>query len=182
MKNQTKTTNRVDYSVADAMSNEFVKQLNKEQAGIASYAAKAKMRSILEYGYVEQKCFELGFKDQGYTTINYFASDFAIAEYESVDCILETTTRQANNFKSNVKQFTELVMTLLWEACKCHSRGWNALSSFYYRLFTETKSYGEMQFTGADWKYYSSTLKRVLGVKTTPKANSIFKYAPIIYC
>lgn len=149
---------------------------------VARHARQSGADNILLYGWLEQARFRIAFRNLGYEPIELFASDFAIAEYESNDCVLETINRHANNYLHDVKRFTELVMCMLYKSLTCKDRGWEELHKLYDRLFSGILSMGESQFTGADWKYFSRTIKKTIHIEVKKNYCDIFNDAPVIFC
>ena len=86
-----------------------------------------------------------------------FYNDFSIAERFGIEAIKDTFNRAFNEWKNDVKYFTELVMVL-------NHKTWNFydtdrdLAYVYNTLWKEANSYGLNHFKGDDLRFYINVL------------------------
>ena len=93
----------------------------------------------------------------GYKQITTFFSDFSIAERFGVDAIKDTYRRAFNEWKSDYKYLTELVLVLNRKSWQFYSEDKPELSKLYAELYEEANDYAWANLKGEDLRYYYIT-------------------------
>lgn len=96
-------------------------------------------------------------KITGYKPITTFYTDFSIADNFGIDAIKDTYTRSFNEWKSNYKYLTELVMALNWK-CWEHSETNEEYSILYEELFYKLRDYALDTLKDDELKYFLTTI------------------------
>ena len=93
----------------------------------------------------------------GYKQITTFYQDFSIADNFGVEAIKDTFNRAFNEWKSDYKYLTELVMVLNWKMWE-HSSGDNdEYVTIYNKLWTEADRYACENLKGEELSYFYKT-------------------------
>lgn len=92
----------------------------------------------------------------GYKPISTFYSDFSLAEPFGVDAIKETYERAFNEWKTNYKYLTELVMSLNWKIAE-HYETDKEKALVYDELWRKADEYAVNNLTGEELKYFYNT-------------------------
>lgn len=92
----------------------------------------------------------------GYVPQTTFYTDFSIADKFGRDAIRDTYNRAFNEWKSNVKYLTELVMVLNWKIWRWYQKN-NDYSELYNDLWEKTDQYCLDNLKGEDLTYYIQT-------------------------
>ena len=93
----------------------------------------------------------------GYKPITTYYEDFSIADAFGVDAIKDTYHRAFENWKDNVKYFTEIVMVLNWKCWEHYDAGRGNYCQLYQDLYFEADAYAREHFKGDDLTYYWNT-------------------------
>ena len=93
----------------------------------------------------------------GYTTMTTFWNDFSIADKFGIHAIKDTYKRAFNEWKSNYKYLTELVMVLNWKCWHYYDKGNNEYSLLYSNLYHEANDYAYDNLKGDELTYYYQT-------------------------
>lgn len=94
--------------------------------------------------------------ENGYKTITTFWEDFSIADRFGIPAVIDTYKRAFNEWKSNYKYLTELVMVLnykIWNLYKTNE----ALARVYEDLFHQADNYALDNLKGGELGYYLDT-------------------------
>lgn len=83
-----------------------------------------------------------------------FWDDFSIAERFGENAILDTYKRAMNEWKSNYKYLTELVIVLNHKCWFFYERGNERLSKLYSSLYYEAHDYACEHLKGDEMKFY----------------------------
>lgn len=95
-------------------------------------------------------------KDYGYTPITTFWEDFTIAEAFGLDAIEDTYQRAFNEWHSNYKMMTELVMVLNNKIWQYHFYNEDK-ARVHNDLYTTLAAWCEDNFTSDQLDYYYTT-------------------------
>ena len=90
----------------------------------------------------------------GYETITTFWTDFSIADRFGISAIKDTYTRAFNEWKSDYKYLTELVMVLNWKCWHFYDKGNNEYCLLYSNLDHEAADYAVENLSGEEARYY----------------------------
>ena len=93
----------------------------------------------------------------GYKQITTFWSDFSIADNFGLSAIKDTYKRAFNNWKSNYKYLTELVMVLNWKIWQYHEEGNMKYAELYNELWGKADSYACGHLKGEELAYFYRT-------------------------
>ena len=93
----------------------------------------------------------------GYETMTTFWQDFSIADRFGVDAIKDTYKRAFNEWKSNYKYLTELVMVLNWKIWEHYEKNNKELSKVYNDLWQEADRYAVENLKGEEASYFFRT-------------------------
>lgn len=89
----------------------------------------------------------------GYETMTTFWSDFTIADVFGIAAIKDTFKRAFNEWKSNYKYLTELVMILNWKCWVYYGQN-NQYSDLYADLYYQANDYARENLHGAELDYF----------------------------
>ncbi len=103
--------------------------------------------------YCEMMCNMTGYRMQ--TT---FWDDFTIADKFGESGIYDTYKRAFNEWKSEYKYLTELVMVLNWKCWEHYENNNTQLSKIYGELFYKTRDYAWDNLTDDELSYFSNTI------------------------
>lgn len=92
----------------------------------------------------------------GYVPKTTFYTDFSIADKFGVDAIKDTYNRAFNEWKTNTKFVTELVMVLNWKIWRWHEHN-NEYAQLYNELWEKTDKWCLNHLKGQDLTYYVQT-------------------------
>lgn len=103
---------------------------------------------------LEQAQFTAYMKTLDYETITTFWADFAIAEAFGVESVKDTFERCMEEWKSDIKFMTELVLVLNHRSWYKYDKGEEALSRLYADLYYKADAYVNSHFSEEDFEYY----------------------------
>ena len=103
---------------------------------------------------LEQEQFTAYMKTLNYETITTFWADFAIAETFGEEAVKDTFERCMEEWKSDIKFMTELVLVLNHRSWYKYANGEEALSRLYEDLYYKADAYVNSYFSGDDFEYY----------------------------
>ena len=89
----------------------------------------------------------------GYETITTFGNDFDIAEAFGAGEIRDTYNRAFNDWKTDYKYLTELVLILNWKIWQ-HNEENEEYARLYNDLWTAADSYAQDNLTGEALEYF----------------------------
>lgn len=89
----------------------------------------------------------------GYETMTTFWGDFSIADKFGTAAIKDTYKRAFNEWKSNYKYLTELVMVLNWKIWQFHEKN-DQYAEVYNRLWEEADAYACNNLKGDEAAYF----------------------------
>lgn len=92
----------------------------------------------------------------GYETITTFGNDFDIAEHFGADAIRDTFDRAFNEWKSDYKYLTELVMILNWKIWQHYEHN-DEYAEIYNELYRKADLYAIENLKGEELNYFYST-------------------------
>lgn len=92
----------------------------------------------------------------GYVPQTTFYMDFSIADQFGRDAIQDTYNRAFNEWKSNVKYLTELVMVLNWKIWRWYQKN-DDYAELYNKLWQQSDQYCRDNLKGKDLEYYIQT-------------------------
>ena len=98
----------------------------------------------------------------GYTTFTTFWQDFSIADYFGVDAIEETFLRAFDEWRSDYKYLTELVMILNWKIWYHYELGNDAYVEMYTKLWEEADEYAYENLSGSELRYFLETIDQYI--------------------
>ena len=119
------------------------------------------MQEILEKAAISQQNFKQEMNYLGYETKTTFYGDFTIAELVSgVEGVKDTFKRAFDEWKTNIKYFTELVMVLNHKAWEHHEKNNRELSVLYVELYEKADDhlFSSETFTDEQMSYAFSVL------------------------
>ena len=90
----------------------------------------------------------------GYETMTTFWNDFTIADAFGVSAIKDTYNRAFEEWKSNYKYLTELVMVLNWKLWQHYEQNDMALAELYNDLWQQVDAYACENLKGEELKYF----------------------------
>lgn len=93
----------------------------------------------------------------GYKPITSFYMDFSIADLFGKEAILDTFKRAMNEWKTNYKYLTELVMAVNWKSWEHYEKGNMELMELYADLYYEGREYALDNLKGEELHYYFET-------------------------
>lgn len=92
----------------------------------------------------------------GYTPITTFYTDFGIADKFGIDAVKDTFQRAFDEWKTNYKYLTELVMALNWKIWEHYQKN-DELSMLYNDLWMAADNYAVNNLTGEKLDYFYKT-------------------------
>lgn len=97
----------------------------------------------------------------GYKPITTFYEDFSIADKFGIDAIKDTYNRAFNEWKSDYKYLTELVMVLNWKIAEHYKEGGtdkdNEIAKLYNDLYLKADEYAVDNLKDEQLKYFYNT-------------------------
>lgn len=93
----------------------------------------------------------------GYETMTTFWEDFSIAERFGVDAVKDTYERAYEEWRSDYKYLTELVMVLNWKLWFHHEEGNHVLAEVYNDLWSQADEYACENLEGNELTYFFET-------------------------
>ena len=90
----------------------------------------------------------------GYETFTTFWEDFSIADRFGAKAIKDTYKRAFNEWKSNYKYLTELILVLNWKCWDFYYEGNRTYSMLYEELYYEANDYARENLKGDEFRYY----------------------------
>lgn len=90
----------------------------------------------------------------GYETFTTFWDDFSIADMFGIKAIKDTYTRAFNEWKSDYKYLTELILVLNWKCWYFYDEGNNEYCLLYSNLYHEANDYARENLKGEEFRYY----------------------------
>lgn len=93
----------------------------------------------------------------GYETITTFWQDFSIADRFGIEAVKDTYKRAFNEWKSNYKYLTELVMVLNWKIWEHYEKNHKELSKTYNDLWQEADRYAVEHLKDNELLYFFET-------------------------
>ena len=103
---------------------------------------------------LEQAQFTAYMKTLDYETITTFWADFAIAEAFGMESVKDTFERCMEEWKSDIKFTTELVLVLNLRSWYKYDNGQDRLSRLYADLYCKADTYVNSHFSEEDFEYY----------------------------
>ena len=92
----------------------------------------------------------------GYKPCTTFYTDFSIADKFGVSAIQDTYKRAFNEWKTNYKYVTELVMVLNWKIWRWYEQN-NEYAELYNRLWEELDNWCLNNLKGEELEYFINT-------------------------
>ena len=92
----------------------------------------------------------------GYKQITTFWMDFSVAENFGNDAIIDTYNRAFNEWKTNYKYLTELVMILNWKIGQWYGKD-DERAEIYDTLFKKADAYACDNLKGDELDYFYQT-------------------------
>lgn len=89
----------------------------------------------------------------GYRPFTTFYEDFSIADAFGLDAVKDTYNRAFNEWKSNYKYLTELVMVLNWKMAE-HYGNKEDYAMLYKKLFYNTQDYAIENLKDDELQYF----------------------------
>ena len=93
----------------------------------------------------------------GYETMTTFWDDFTIADAFGANAIKDTYNRAFEEWKSNYKYLTELVLVLNWKLWQHYEQNDMALAELYNDLWQQADIYAYENLKGEELKYFYET-------------------------
>lgn len=93
----------------------------------------------------------------GYETFTTFWEDFSIADRFGESAIKDTFNRAFNEWKSDYKYLTELVMVLNWKIWEHHDKGNTTLAKLYNDLWEKADGYAYDNLQDDELSYFFRT-------------------------
>lgn len=93
----------------------------------------------------------------GYKPITTFYTDFSIADKFGIEGIKDTYTRAFNEWKSDYKYLTELVMVLNWKIWEWYKKN-DKIAQVYNDLWEKTEDYAYENLEGEELSYFTRTI------------------------
>lgn len=97
----------------------------------------------------------------GYKPITSFYRDFSIADAYGIDAIKDTYKRAFNEWKSDYKYLTELVMALNWKIAEHYKEDGteedNKIAKLYSELWEKADNYAVENLKDEELKYFYRT-------------------------
>lgn len=116
------------------------------------------MAQFIRYPYMGREMWEWNIEEFcGYKPISTYYTDFGIAEWYGKQSVRETFGRAIENWGTDIKWMTEIVMALNWKQFEWHYRGNDDWVKFYYELWEEAEKYVFEHFDGEDLSYFYRT-------------------------
>jgi hypothetical protein len=94
--------------------------------------------------------------ENGYELQTTFWRDFSIADLFGESAIEDTFNRAFNEWKTNVKYVTELVMVMSWKSCHHYTNNYS-YSILYADLYHKVDNWCLDNLKGEDLEYYLKT-------------------------
>ena len=96
----------------------------------------------------------------GYKPLTTFYMDFSIADNFGASAVKDTYDRAFNEWKTEYKYLTELVMVLNWKIYEHFEtvNGNRTLAELYNTLWSQTASFAEGYLQGDELSYYYKTI------------------------
>ncbi|WP_368337003.1 hypothetical protein [Parabacteroides merdae] len=98
--------------------------------------------------------YEFMEEELNYKCITTFWDDFAIADRFGIEAIKDTFQRAFNEWKSNYKFLTELVLVLNHRCWFHYNNQRMELMEVYRDIFYQAKDYAESNLKGKEFEYY----------------------------
>ncbi|MBP5424039.1 MAG: hypothetical protein J6Y78_16525 [Paludibacteraceae bacterium] len=92
----------------------------------------------------------------GYTQITTFYQDFSIADNFGVNAIKDTFNRAFEEWKTNYKYLTELVMVLNWKIWRWNDKR-DDYAKLYQKLWEKADAYACNNLKGEELDYFYRT-------------------------
>lgn len=93
-------------------------------------------------------------QEYGYQCITTFWSDFSIADHFGIDAIKDTFKRAFDEWKSNYKYLTELVIVLNHKCWWHYDNDDEEKSKLYHDLYFEARNYALENLKDEEFEYY----------------------------
>lgn len=97
---------------------------------------------------------ELMKQELGYDCITTFWEDFAIADRFGLGAVRDTFRRAFNEWKTDYKYLTELVLVLNQRSWMHHAKKNTAFMELYSELYDKASQYAEENLKGEEYTYY----------------------------
>lgn len=91
-------------------------------------------------------------ENYGYEVFTTFGNDFDIADSFGLDAIQDTFNRAFNEWKSDYRYLTELVLILNWKACQYADK--KEYCELYSDLYHQADTWALDNLTGEEKSYY----------------------------
>lgn len=85
--------------------------------------------------------------------VSTFPTDFAIANHFGIAAVKDTFNRAFNEWKSDYKMLTDLVITLNWYIWALYEKN-EELARIYNECWETAKNYAERHLKGEEMDYY----------------------------
>ncbi len=92
----------------------------------------------------------------GYKPITTFYEDFSIADMFGLDAIKDTYNRAFEEWKSDYKYVTELIMALNWKIWEHYEKN-DAYAELYNKLWLQADEWANENLVGDAYRYYWCT-------------------------
>ena len=92
----------------------------------------------------------------GYKPITTFYEDFSIADMFGLDAIKDTYNRAFEEWKSDYKYVTELIMALNWKIWEHYEKN-DAYAELYNKLWLQADEWANENLDGDAYHYYWCT-------------------------
>lgn len=100
----------------------------------------------------------MGMYYEGERVSTTFWQDFSIADLFGVDAIKDTYNRAFNEWKSDYKYLTELVMVLNHKIWEHYEKDNSVYTELYAKLWRETHEWAYDNLKGAELRFYIDVL------------------------
>lgn len=94
----------------------------------------------------------------GYRPFTTFYEDFSIAEMFGTEAVVDTCRRCVEEWKHDVKYFTELVLIVNWKSWHHYQEGNEEYTELYSNLYHQVYRIAMKTFTGEALDYFMQTI------------------------
>ena len=100
----------------------------------------------------------MGMYYEGERVSTTFWQDFTIADMVGLDAVMDTYNRAFNEWKSDYKYLTELVLVLNHKIWEHYEKGNDKYAELYNNIWMETHDWAYDNLKGAELKFYIDVL------------------------